>query len=393
MKMIEENGRPVFFLSGRIDATNAAEFERELTDAISAAAQTEPILDADGLEYISSAGLRVLMRLRKTLGKEVTVRNVSPEVYEIFDVTGFTSLLKVEKAMRFVSVAGLQRLGGGMHSTVYRLDGETVIKVVRDMTLEAIRAEMQVSKTVFFYGIPTAISYDVVRTEEGYGEIYEMFRAGILPAAVMAEPERREEYLRRFVDVFRQIHGVELREGELGSVRERYLQALDALGPYLAQEEIGLLRRLILAVPDRHTFVHGDYHMSNVMLQDGELVLIDVGEAGYGHPLLDFAQTGNAYETITRRRPQDCERVLGLSMEEACYVRDNLFPMYFGDTGEALERKLTAVKAVTLLRGVLVAFLQGWDHLPADFSARIDNLRAFIFPQIDRLCEIIQNDF
>ncbi len=183
--------RPFFFLSGRIDATNAAEFERELTDAISAAAQTEPILDAGGLEYISSAGLRVLMRLRKTLGKEVTVQNVSPEVYEIFDVTGFTSLLKVEKAMRFVSVAGLQRLGGGMHSTVYRLDEETVIKVVQDMTLEAIRAEMQVSKTVFFYGIPTAISYDVVRTEEGYGEVYEMFQAGVLASAVMAAPSTK----------------------------------------------------------------------------------------------------------------------------------------------------------------------------------------------------------
>ena len=393
MKTYEENGKHIFCLSGRIDATNAFEVERALTEAISAAGETEPVLDASELEYISSAGLRVLMRLRRMLGKDVTVRNVSPMVYEIFEVTGFTSVLNVEKAMRFVSVKGLARMGGGMHSTVYKLDEESVIKVVQDMTLDAIRAEMQVSKTVFFYGIPTAISYDVVRTEEGYGEIYEMFRAGALPAAVMAEPERRDEYLRRFVELFRQIHSVELKEGELGSVRERYLRAADELAPYMTPDEIALIRKLLLTIPDQRTFVHGDFHMSNVMLQDGELVLIDVGEAGYGHPLLDFAQTATAYTALTGRRVKDCEKVLGLSYEQACYVRDNLFPMYFGDTGEKLARKLAAVKAMAVTRSLLIAFLQGWDHLPADFGARVSDAREILFPHIDELCGIIENDF
>lgn len=62
-------------------------------------------LDTSRLEcdYYSSAGLRVLMKLRKQAKKALPVYNVSPEVYEIFDVTGFTDLLDVHKALRKVS--------------------------------------------------------------------------------------------------------------------------------------------------------------------------------------------------------------------------------------------------------------------------------------------------
>ena len=81
----------MYQIKGKIDTTNAAEFEQELMAAKPAE------LDASQLEYISSAGLRVLLKLAKVVG-DVTVNNVSSEVYEIFDVTGFTEILNVRKA-------------------------------------------------------------------------------------------------------------------------------------------------------------------------------------------------------------------------------------------------------------------------------------------------------
>ena len=77
-------------LTGRIDTTNAGEWEEKLISA----ADSE--LDAEELTYISSAGLRVLLKLKKQLGK-VEIMNVSPEVFEILDVTGFTDLLDVKQ--------------------------------------------------------------------------------------------------------------------------------------------------------------------------------------------------------------------------------------------------------------------------------------------------------
>ena len=394
MKTNEENGRLTVSLVGRIDASNADAFEQELTEAVSAHPGAEPVLDASELEYISSAGLRVLLRMKKSAKGKVTVRNVSPEVYEIFQVTGFTEMLNVEKALRFVSVAGLEQIGAGAHSAVYRLDGETILKVVKDMTLDAIRAEMQVSKDVLIYGVPTAISYDVVCTEEGYGEVYEMFRAGVLAEAVTAQPERRAEYLRRFAAMYREIHAVEIGEGVLASVRDRYHAAAAALAPLVTDEELALVRKLVDTVPESRGFVHGDFHMNNVMLQGEELLLIDVGEAGYGHPLFDFAQTAWAYEMATVYRPELCRKVTGMTMEEAVFVRDNLFREYFsGDDEETLAKKQTVVHGMALLRQLLIPFLQGWDEAAERAGERLPVARKELFPQIDALCERIRSEF
>ncbi len=392
MKAATEEGKLIVYPEGRIDATNAPTFEKELTDLVAAHPGAEPVLDAGGLQYISSAGLRVLLRLRKSEGKKLLVRNVSPELYEIFEITGFTSLLRVEKALRFVSAEGLEVLGGGVHSTVYRLDDESILKVVYDMTLDAIREEMQVSKTALIHGIPTAISYDVVRSEEGYGEIYEMFRAGVLSAAVMAEPERREEYLRRFAAMYREIHSSDVSDTELGSIKARYMDAVGELAAYITPEERALLEKLLGAIPERHTFVHGDFHMNNVMLQDGELLLIDVGEAGYGHPLFDFAQTAWAYYTATEYAPERCGRITGMTMEEARYVCGNVFPFYFGKPADELEGKLTVIHGMALLRMILLRFLQGLKEQP-DFQKRLDLARAELFPRVDELCGLIRSEF
>ena len=94
----------MYQIKGKIDSTNAPEFEEE----IMAALPTE--IDASELEYISSAGLRVLLKLSKTVG-DVTLYNVSVDVYEILDVTGFTSILNVKKALREISVEGKKILG------------------------------------------------------------------------------------------------------------------------------------------------------------------------------------------------------------------------------------------------------------------------------------------
>ena len=79
----------MFVLKGKINTSNSPELEEKLLKEL----PTE--IDACGLEYISSSGLRALLRLRKAVG-EVTLKNVKPEIYEIFEVTGFTDILNIE---------------------------------------------------------------------------------------------------------------------------------------------------------------------------------------------------------------------------------------------------------------------------------------------------------
>ena len=173
MRSFTENGTLTLVLEGRIDTTNAPEFEKEALDALAANAGMAVVLDADGLAYISSAGLRVLMKLRKQAGAGLTVRNVSPEVYEIFETTGFTELLEVKKRLREISVEGCELIGSGGYGKVYRIDPETIVKIYSPgISLAFVEQERATSQRAFLMGVPTAISYDVVKCGESYGVVY-----------------------------------------------------------------------------------------------------------------------------------------------------------------------------------------------------------------------------
>ena len=100
-------------LKGRIDSNNAVQVEKEMWDQLTGQNDVEVVLDATDLEYISSAGLRVILRLKKTY-PDLRITNVSSEVYEILDMTGFTEMMTVEKAYRVVSVEGREVIGEGI---------------------------------------------------------------------------------------------------------------------------------------------------------------------------------------------------------------------------------------------------------------------------------------
>lgn len=103
MKTLTENGTLTIFLDGRIDTTNAVQTEAEIFEAFGGKPENV-VIDAESLEYILSAGLRVLMKLRKSINKPLPVINVSRDVYEILETTVFTELLDVKKALRNISV-------------------------------------------------------------------------------------------------------------------------------------------------------------------------------------------------------------------------------------------------------------------------------------------------
>ncbi len=83
-------------LQGRLDTNTAPQLEAALKDALSGV--TALTLDFEGLEYISSAGLRVLLSAQKVMKKQGTmvIRHVNPTIMEVFEVTGFSDFLTIE---------------------------------------------------------------------------------------------------------------------------------------------------------------------------------------------------------------------------------------------------------------------------------------------------------
>ena len=85
-------------IGGRLDTTTAPELEQALKGALDDI--TELVLDLKDLEYVSSAGLRVMLAAQKTMNKQgtMTIVNVGHDIMEIFEVTGFVDILTIEES-------------------------------------------------------------------------------------------------------------------------------------------------------------------------------------------------------------------------------------------------------------------------------------------------------
>lgn len=93
----QKNGTELkLLLSGRLDTTTAPQFEKEITASLGDIESL--ILDFASLEYISSAGLRVLLSAQKIMNKKgkMVIINANDDIKEVFDITGFTDILTIE---------------------------------------------------------------------------------------------------------------------------------------------------------------------------------------------------------------------------------------------------------------------------------------------------------
>ena len=282
-------------LSGSISSSNAAQLEEAIMAQLSGKDGAPLLMDASRLEYISSAGLRVLLRIRKNF-PDMTITGVNPEVYDILQMTGFTELMKVEKAYRVVSTEGCEEIGRGANGIIYRIDQDNVVKVYNNAgALNDILHEREVAKLALILGIPTAISYDVVKVGDSYGSVFELLNAKPFSKILAAEPEKMDWCVREYVEMLKKIHGTVVPAGKLPDIKETVLSWAAFMQDYLPEEAGKKLLRLVEAVPHDDHMIHGDYHTNNLMLMDDEVLLIDMDTLAVGHPIFELASMFNSF--------------------------------------------------------------------------------------------------
>jgi len=117
MRYTDSNGTITIFLEGRVDTSNADEIGEELDRIIMQADKSRVTLDANALDYISSAGLRIVIKLLKTC-HNLRIANASPDVYDVLQMTGLTEMMSVARRPREVSLEGLPQIGAGAFGRV-----------------------------------------------------------------------------------------------------------------------------------------------------------------------------------------------------------------------------------------------------------------------------------
>ena len=382
MKSSEKDGKLTITLDSRIDSGNVNEVEVELMEMRKAAPNAGVILDAADLEYISSAGLRLLMKLRKAEGYPIDVINVSSEVYDIFDVTGFVELLNVRKKLREISVDGCEKLGQGGNGTVFRLDEDTIVKVYKPwMTLEAIDREREFARTAFINGIPSVIPFDVVRVGDCLGVVFELLKSDTLGHALCEHPEKLEEYTDQYVELTKALHSTHVPVGSFSRIQDVMHERANNLDKWCSAEEIELLHSLIDSIPDADTVTHNDLHPGNIMIQDGELVLIDMPEVTIGPPICDLVSIFRDMISAPQNTPDVIEGSVGMPAEMILKTGNIFFMKYTGITDpkelEEYYKKLGLLYAfnVTMVPGA------GSERAMARADAIMNNLlRPVVIP-------------
>lgn len=325
-------------LSGRIDSNNVEEIEKEIEQEVNTWEGTL-ILDAQKLEYISSAGLRMILRLKKK-NETTRVTNCKPEVYEIFAMTGFTEMMEVSKALREISVDGCEVIGEGFYGIVYRIDPETIVKVYKKgNSIDSVKKEIELARKAFVMGIPTAIPYDIVKVGDLYGSVFELLNSQALPQLI-AQGADIEQLAKQSVAVLKKIHSTTLSAGELPNQKEKKIVWLKDCANYLPAETVQQLMEWIESVPETNTMLHGDFHIKNMMLQNGELLLIDMDTLSIGNPIFELGAiyaTYMGFACVDKNNPQD---FLGISYEQSQKFLNLTFEYYLEGKSEEEKEKV-----------------------------------------------------
>ncbi len=288
IKLENKDGLTYVYLSGSITSGNSNEFEEAVKD--------EPtgngiIIDAKDLEFISSAGLRVILSCKKKCGdKTFKVINVNNDVKNIFDVTGFSEIMEISGSLREVNVDGCELIGAGACGECFRIDDETIIKLYYpSVSEEEIEREKALAKKAFVLGVPTAISYDIVKSNGRTGVVYELIKSKTLGELIRNDYDNREKYIDLYVDVCKKISKIKSDDNEIPlfiELNRADIKKIDMLN----DDEKQYLHKFLDLIPNENTCIHGDLNINNIMVENGECCLIDMGEFSRGNHLFDVSR-------------------------------------------------------------------------------------------------------
>ena len=373
-------------VEGRIDASNAAEAENKIFSIKHDNPEKHIVVDADKLEYISSAGLRVILRLRKEEPK-LAIINVAADVYEVFDMTGFTDMVTVEKAYQRMSVEGCEFIAKGANGAVYRYDDETILKTyfAKD-ALPEIKQERENARKAFVLGVNTAIPYGIVRVDDGYGTVTELLNATSVTKLIRNNPEDMSEAAKYYIDMLKGIHAIKVEDGEVPDMKETALAWANFVAPHLPEAQAKKLCALIEAVPKQNTLMHGDYHTNNIMVQNGEPLLIDMDTLCMGHPVFELGSMFNAFIGYSELDHQVTMNFFGYTHEAAEKFWDMSLKMYLGtEDGEVCRSVAEKAMVIGYTRMLRRAIRRPEDTDSPAKIARCKQMLAYLLNKIDTL--------
>lgn len=279
-------------ISGRITSTNADDLYDGAQKIIEAHPDVKMVYDLDKLEMISSAGLRVFLKLKKN-GTNFSIINANADVYEVFEITGFVQMFDIKKAYRKMSVDGCKKIGEGAKGIVYEIDDETIIKVYKDKDcINEIVSERECAKKALVMGVPTAIPFDIVLVGDKFGSVFELVAAKTVTDNIISNPDKQDELVAEYAKLMREMHEI-TDDGSFGITLPKIKDEVRNWAAFtkdrFADEVYQKICKFADEMEDVDNILHGDGHPNNVMCTRDGMILIDMDTLCLGDPKADLA--------------------------------------------------------------------------------------------------------
>jgi len=331
MDFKQENGQLIIVVVGNVDTSNAEQWGAEVNAIRAEHPEGRLVLDCEELRYISSAGLRQILRLKK-LEKDLLIINVSSDVYEVFDMTGFAEMIEIQKGYRKLSVDGCEVIGQGSNGVVYRINEDTIIKVYRNNdALEDIKRERELAKTALVLGVNTAIPYDVVKVGDKFGSVFELLSCKSISKLIVEDPDNLDNYVKILSDKLKEVHGTLVKPNILPDFKDAVTTWVDFLKDHLDGASYEKFKKMVDEIPYDLHMLHGDFHSNNVHYANGEAILIDMDTLATGYFLLEFGSIYNACIGFGELDSTKVSNFLKIPYDIANKIFFKLIDFYFDD--------------------------------------------------------------
>ena len=371
-------------LEGRLDTEASAKFETEFAEISKSNPHGSLVIDASNLEYIASSGLRIMLKLVKT-EKNFKIENVIPAVYSVFEVTGFSKIINMSKALRKIDLSTCEKVGAGGNGAVYRVSEDEIVKVnFNPDTYEDLDKELAKAKEAFFLGIPTAISFDLVDCGEGRrGVVYETIKNSTLGESIQKDPSCMEELTDKYIEQLNLLHSTHTDNPVFGSAKDSYRKQVEAASRFLTEEEGQLLNLILEALPEGDRLVHGDAHPKNIMIQNGEMLWIDMEGMSVGHPIYDLISIAVILNGM--RTDEMSVGICGMDNTVVKSFKDCFIRKYFKtEDPEMIQKYGGMLDGLRLIRAVFAIGFTS-ENTEKFRPAIIEMARQYFFPNIQKI--------
>ena len=378
------DGVLTFSLDGRLDTEASAKFEAELAEISRNNPHSSMVFDAEKLQYVASSGLRTILKMVKT-EKDFSLENVSDSVYNVFEMTGFSRIMKIRKALRKIDLDKCEKIGFGGNGAVYRVSEDEIVKVnYNPSTYATLDLELSKAKEAFLLGVPTAISFDLVDCGEGRrGVVYETIKSKSLGETIQNNPELMEELTDRYIEQINKLHSIRTDNPVFGSMKDNYRTQVKNASKYLTEEEGKMLEMILEVLPEGDVLVHGDAHPKNIMIQNDEMLWIDMEGMSVGHPIYDLISIAVVLNGM--RTDEMAIGICGMDNATVIKLKDCFIRKYFKtEDPEMIQKYGSMLDALRLIRAV---FAIGFTSKNTEEfrPAIIGMARQVFFPNIQKI--------